>query len=130
MGLFNQEIANPTKGLKEKSWQKCWGGHLAITSMRTLTSPKWRRVTCPSKWTLKCGDLPSVVFSALNLQTKQVYGWVRKWKMVILGDKALDHLGSLQRFLVPYIQRSGITQGYKVSLNVLASSNAWFSMCR
>jgi hypothetical protein len=64
--------------------------------MKTLTSPKWGRMTCPFKQTFKCGDLPSVVLNALSLQTKQVCGWARKREMVIPSNKASDHLGSLQ----------------------------------
>jgi hypothetical protein len=47
--------------------------------------------------------------------------------MIILGDKALDHLGSPLRVLVLPIYKSRLALGYETNLNVITSPSAWFS---
>jgi hypothetical protein len=47
MGFFDPKIINPTKkGVKRKIGEITEGNHPEETSMRTLTSLKWGRVTC------------------------------------------------------------------------------------
>jgi hypothetical protein len=59
MGSFDREVANPTKGVERKVGENIKSKHLRKTSMKTLTFLKWGKMTCPSRWTLKCGGSPS-----------------------------------------------------------------------
>jgi hypothetical protein len=59
MGSFDQEITNPTKGVQKKVGENIKGEHFKEISMRTLTSLKWGRMTCPFRRTFKCGGSPS-----------------------------------------------------------------------
>ncbi len=39
----------------------------------------------------------------LVFELDEVYGWVGRREMIILDDKVLEHLGSLQRVLIPFV---------------------------
>ncbi len=51
---FDLDVINPTiTDQREKGGKSAQGWSPQIMSMKTLMYAKWRRVTCPSKWTFK-----------------------------------------------------------------------------
>jgi hypothetical protein len=59
MDFIDQKVINPRRGRKREDNGSTVGDHPRETSIGMLTSLKWGRVTCPSRWTLKWGGSPS-----------------------------------------------------------------------